>query len=640
MNKFQPTAVPLIAVDPYFSIWSFTDQLADDHTRHWTGRTQSMYGVLKIDGCPYRFMGKTQPFELYYPEGKALEQIDLTVTPTSSVYTFSHSTCQLRVTFLTPALIDRPEVLSRPVSYIFYEITEKEAGHSFEVYFDVSAMLCGDEAGQSFACIQQDGHVFLGAVEQKVLNSYGDDVRIDWGYLHLVHPNAKLSALRGRLNIFSKKTPTVRVDFTQPVDYRTMPILCATSDKLQDMFVIAYDDIHSIQYFDQQVDAYYKTVYGSFDAMLEVAVREANDLRRECAKFDAAFVEKMKRISDEYAAVGALAYRQVTAAHKLVDVNGEMMYFSKECFSGGYIGTLDVTYPSIPLYLLLNPEMVRALLRPLFAYARTPIWKFPYAPHDCGNYPFCTGQVYFVENGVVDENGQMPVEESANAILCVAAAVRADGDMTFANQHADLLEKWANYLVEYGYDPAFQLCTDDFAGRLAHNCNLSLKAIVALGAYANLVGKDYYAKVAKEMADRWVRDAKRTGGKGWRLAFDCDDTWSLKYNMVWDRLLDLNLFDPSVGNEEIDLYLEKMNRYGVPLDNRKAYTKIDWLAWTTVIVDRPDYTKKVYEAIAATINDMMERVPITDLYDTEDARMIEMQARSVLGGFYINMLWG
>ena len=79
---FRPTAVPLIATDPYFSIWSFADRLTDDHPRHWTGRRQSMLGVLFVDGRPYRFLGKTEPFESYFTDGPALEQTSLEVTPT------------------------------------------------------------------------------------------------------------------------------------------------------------------------------------------------------------------------------------------------------------------------------------------------------------------------------------------------------------------------------------------------------------------------------------------------------------------------------------------------------------------------------------------------------------------------------
>ena len=642
MKQFRPTAIPLIACDPFFSVWSFTNELNADHPRHWTGQRQSMCGVLSIDGVHYRFMGLSRVQDHYVSDGKALKQTSVTVTPTSSVFTFTHKTCDFKVTFLTPLLMDRPEVMSRPVSYLFYEITPKEEGHKFEVYVDVSPDLTGDLTGGDYTAKAEPGHVSIGRAEQEVLCRDGDDLRIEWGYMHLVHPNAEILPISGcRWKYFSKRYTDrrrIELDFSQPISQSKMPMLCTTSDKLADTVVFAYDDIHSIRYNQDLVDAYYKSVYGSFEAMLGVAVKEADTLRADCADFDTKLMAEMEQVSPEYAKIGSLAYRQAISAHKLVLVDGKQMFLSKENFSNGCLATLDVTYPSIPLFLYYNPELVRAMMRPLFAFARTDKWEYDFAPHDCGRYPACDGQRYGLRDGKLLFEKQMPVEECGNAILTVAAAVRADGDRSLAEENKDLLQKWADYLVEYGYNPENQLCTDDFAGHLAHNCNLSLKAIVALGAYAQLFDEPKYGEIAKDMADRWVKEAKKQDGKGWRLTFDRDDTWSMKYNIIWDRLLGLGLFDESVSREEVAVYGKKMNRYGVPLDSRSDYTKLDWMAWTTVMTDDEKYTKKVYESIARMICESEDRVPITDWYYTSTAKQAGFQARSVLGGFYINLV--
>ena len=155
-----------------------------------------------------------------------------------------------------------------------------------------------------------------------------------------------------------------------------------------------------------------------------------------------------------------------------------------------------------------------------------------------------------------------------------------------------MLTQWAEYLRDKGLDPENQLCTDDFAGHLAHNANLSIKAILALGAYAP-AGRDAGQEGRGRRAtatppQRWPQKWPEMADDGdhYRLAFDKPGTWSQKYNLVWDRLLGLNLFPPEVARQGDGVTTwPSRTRYGLPLDNRKTYTKLDWIIWTATLAE-------------------------------------------------------
>ena len=641
---FRPSSIPLVTVDPYFSIWSAADALYLDHTRHWTGRRNAIVGSVRIDGVPYRFLGLADNDEWSARRtdyASTLTQTSLKVTPTATIAVMENEVLWLEVTFRTPLLLSDPSLLSRPITYVSWRARFKDgAPHDFRFYFDVTADAVVSDLAQTVVAEKTELGYRIGRNEQIPLSKSGDDLTIDWGYLHLVHPEASVSApLRRR--IFHGHRRTFTEPDQAPTPARSGLGIALDTDKTEGMLMLAYDDLgKSIDYFGEHLGSYYLSSGMTFDRMLADSFASYAEITAACERFDAEMTEEMRKISDDYAEVGALVYRQAIAAHKLVRSEKDgMLFLSKECFSNGCIATLDVTYPSIPLFLRYAPEFVRAMMTPIFRFAKCDAWTYEYAPHDCGQYPFCTGQVYGKQpDGTLAHDMQMPVEECGNALLTVVAVCRAEGSISYAKENEELLNQWAEYLVKAGYNPENQLCTDDFAGRLAQNCNLSVKAIVALAAYGDLLGIERYSEAAREMAARWCSEAKTEVGT--RLTFDNPNSWSLKYNLVWDKLFGLDLFPEEIYRGEIESYRSHMNRYGVPLDSRREYTKLDWEMWTTVLTDDKAYLAEVVRAIRRTVCETPTRVPVSDWYETVDGMQVNFQNRTVLGGYFIPQLVG
>ena len=346
---------------------------------------------------------------------------------------------------------------------------------------------------------------------------------------------------------------------------------------------------------------------------------------------------------EQYAELAALAYRQCFAAGKFVaDANGQPLHFCKENHSNGCIGTSDVFYPMSPQFLLFGPSLAKSFLVPFMNYAASDRWKFPFAPHDLGTYPKANGQVY--GGGERTEENQMPVEESGNLLLLMGAIAQMEGNADFAGLYWPQLEKWAEYLKAKGLDPENQLCTDDFAGHLAHNVNLSAKAICGLGAFAKLCAMrgdntkaEEYFRIAREFARRWVKEAD--DGDHFRLAFDKPGTWSQKYNLIWDQILELNLFPIDVARKEMEYYKSVQNRYGLPLDNRETYTKLDWVLWTATLTRQRADFEALVEPVFRFLNETRDRSPMTDWYQTKTAKKVGFTARPVVGGVFAQMLY-
>ena len=634
--NLRPSAIPLMTSDPFFSIWSMSDKLNEDVTHHWTGKRNPMSAAVCVDDKIYYLMGQMmcdgdRHSTGYYP---VIEQTSVEVFPTRTIYCFENSVVRVRLTFTSPLLLNRLDILSRPVSYLEYNIEViDEKKHNIEFYFDMSTECSVNSYSAKTICRKSDYSVYFGNVDQNVLSKSGDSVTIDWGYIHISEPDAYI------INGTTKREGRIEnLSFDTPYDtFEVYPYVAVKKKELSGVITIGYDDIQPIEYFGTKLDDYYKKYFSNFEEMFKASVEEYESIKQECIRFDNELMNEAEKVSSKYQKIISLSYRQIIAAHKLVaDEDGNDILLSKECHSNGCIGTLDITYPSAPIFLKYKPDFVISMLRPIVKYANSGAWKFDFAPHDVGCYPIANGQVYGLEDGKLRYDMQMPVEECGNMLICVAAAVKYGADRLFADENRDILRKWADYLVDKGYDSENQLCTDDFAGHLAHNCNLSIKAIMGIAAYGKLFNDEKYINIAKEYAKKWSIDA--ANGVATKLAFDVEDSWSLKYNIVWDKLLGINIFEDEIFEKEIKLYSSKMNKYGVPLDSRADYGKIDWLMWTTVMTDNLEYRDRVIDVIYDYINETPDRVPIGDWYYTSSARQQMFQNRSVLGGIFIPLI--
>lgn len=553
------------------------------------------------------------------------EQLYADVQAMNTHYGFNCGPVELSVSFLAPLFMEDLELVSRPINYMSYSVKSLDgAKHDVQVSLEAtpawSVNLFGSEKTVS-ETYSKNGLVYLKAasVEQDILGKSGDDDRINWGafYMAAEEKNTTASVNESGYLKFTQNLGSVKAS--------------------EGKFMIGYDDLYSVQYFGENLRPYWnRTGNVTIESQFEAANKEYKSLARKAAAFDRQLMEEaIEEGGKEYADLCALAYRQAITAHKLVVANeGFLMFLSKENNSNGSIGTVDVTYPSLPIFLKYNPELAKALMNHIFHYSECGRWTKSFPAHDVGTYPLANGQTY---------PDDMPVEEAGNMLVGAAAVCFYENSPKYAEEHWDVMTTWADYLCEFGLDPENQLCTDDFAGHFAHNTNLSIKAIVGIASYArmaDMLGKkdvaQKYHEIAKGLAAQWKQMA--ADGDHYRLTFDRPDTWSQKYNLVWDELLDLDVFDDDIMDAEIPYYLTKQNIYGLPLDNRSTYSKSDWIIWTATMTDNDEDFKALISPLWKYYNETIKRVPMSDWFYTDKPEHCAFIARSVVGGYYIKML--
>ena len=582
-------------------------------------------------------------------------QKSVDVLATSTYYTFTCGPVELDVVFTAPQLIDDLDLLSTPINYVSYRVRSLDKKtHDVQFYMETTPELAINESNQPTVArtLSKNGisYVEAGSIDQPICDRRGDLICADWGYAYLASTNGsgksvslgdyygmKESFVKNGTLATTKTKWTTRKEEDNPAMAYVHNLGSVSNSGKEGFMMLGYDDIYSIEYMYEKRMGYWKhdgkvTIFDAFEKLRD----NYQAIMERCRAFDELIYDDAEKAGGKkYAEICSASYRQVISAHKLfTDKEGNLLWFSKENNSNGCVNTVDLTYPSAPLFLVYNPELQKAMMTSIFEYSASGRWNKPFPAHDLGTYPIANGQVY---------GGDMPIEEGGNMVILAAAISKIEGNADYVKKYWDLLTTWTNYLVEYGQDPENQLCTDDFAGHWAHNANLSVKAIMGVAGYsemAHILGlydvAEKYAGIAKKMAVKWEEMANE--GDHYRLAFDRENTWSQKYNMIWDKMWNLNLFPNNVIDKEVSYYLTKQNPYGLPLDSRKEYTKSDWIIWTATMSPDQATFEKFINPLYKYINETTSRVPISDWHDTKTGKMTGFKARSVIGGYWMKVL--
>ena len=585
--------------------------------------------------CENRTGGGLVDFGLY-AETLEAKQTSVDAQATQTHYTFECGDVELKLSFTAPYLLDDIETAARPVNYISYRAKSLDGKeHDVSIYFEVDPHRAF-RAGQSTELIERGGLTLMrtGRENQELWVDKENDAPA-WGYFYL-GTGEKVTCAQGDgaemrryflehgdLKDMRRSSERRYTAFAQHVEL--------DSDYPQHL-TAAFDGLYTMSYFGEDLRPYWnKDGQTSIEQLYRAAEDGYRETMAKCFAFDRTLMEEATRAGGkEYAELCALAYRQSVSAFQLSESpKGDLLCFTPQ------VGPVDEYYPASPLYLRYNPDWVEAMLNPFFYYSESGKWTKPFPVHDLGGYPMVNGQTYGYD---------MPVEEAGNVLLMTAAAAKMKGDASYAERHWQTLTTWADYLVETGADTGDQFSSDNFAGECPHNANLSVKAVLGVASYAllaEMLGKadiaEKYRTTGGEMAQEWLE--KADAGDHYKLAFGLpNESWGMKYNLVWDDLLGLNIFSEEVARKEAAYYLTKMNAFGCPLDGRHGYTKADWTVWSASLTNDPQAFKDFITPLHRFMNETTDRTPMADLLNTDKAIIAGFPGRTVVGAFFIRLL--
>lgn len=567
---------------------------------------------------------------------KTATQLWVDVQATQTRYMFRCGAVDLKLTFTAPHFADRTDKLSMPVNYITYEVIPTDGRkHSTEIYWELgirqalgttSAEISAKKTQRIFKANNPKQHLWVNTIPTTPA----------WGDFYMAVDDVKTKGYAvgdaGTLRCqFARQGTLTQAEDSTGRDVDGDYLAVAQTVDGKGKLTLGFDPQCTVKFFGHNLMPYWKRNELTMPDILLEAEQKYEENMQLSNRFDhQLMMDGLLAGGKEYAELCAIAYRQTISAFLLASgVKGELVVHTKN------VGPTDVYYPASILYLYYNPALVAAMLEPIFYHCESGQWQRPFPPHDLGDYPLVNGQTF---------GAGLPVEEAGNMLLLTAAISYLQQDTAYSHKHWDVLSRWSKYLLQTGIDAGQETASDVFAPQPPHSANLSAKSILALAAYARMAEKMNRTETArivhdtvKHRAEEWQQLAY--AGDHYRYGLDGDTIWGLKYNLIWDKLLDLHVFPDSVFQKETEFYINNQQTYGVPLLTGYDRTKTEWNLWIASFAGDRKTFRRLMLPVYHYMNETDDRVPMSDVYVTGDSiRPSEFVNRPVVGGVFIQLL--
>ncbi|PIL29028.1 hypothetical protein GSI_09076 [Ganoderma sinense ZZ0214-1] len=650
-TPFTPAAVPLAVRSPYLSAWlpqGAGNALNDIWPQFWTGNSiLGWAGFAKVDGSAYVWMGSPSVPNTTFSKAT---QKSLKWTSTQSIFVMTAGPVDLTITFLSPVEPNDFVNQSLPLSYYSISAASNDGkSHEVQVYVDISGewvtgtsnpLINWSTTGSTGVITHQvqianpiafsevNDRIQDGAVYHSTLNVTGTTYQTGQDIVvRALFINNGILANTQDTNFRPTSTNwpifAFAHDFGAVTDSPATPVV----------YSVGHSRKNAVQYIilnngRQVQSSYFWTRFSTMADAISSFLGDYNNAVTRANQFDNAVSNDANRVSSDYASLVALSVRQTFGAIEITVPQhsdgsfdtSNVLTFMKQMRDAS-VNTVDVIYPSWPLFLYTNATIGKSLIMPLLQYQTSGQYPNRWCVHDMGsNYPNATGH-----NDGLDT--KMPIEESGNMVIMALSYAQRTDDLSWLKTYFAILDQWTQFLIADSLIPQNQLSTDVFAGPLANQTNLAIKGIVGIQAMAEIARATgdtgrytNYSTLAASYVKQWQQFATSSTGSHLTLSYGDNDSWGMTYNLYADKLLGTNASESPLDPIHILLMLSLYS---------------DWSIWTAATTTRSDVRDQIISAVVKYAADGKNSLPLSDWYDTiagTQADPSSNYARPVVGG--------
>ncbi|KAF5343720.1 hypothetical protein D9758_016510 [Tetrapyrgos nigripes] len=531
--------------------------------KHWSGQNIGWYGVVRIDGILWEWLGNPGASGVAPITNVATIQ-NRVITPTRTVFELSAGLMTLNITFFSPIETQDLSQQSLPFTYLSFECQSSDGdAHEIEVYSDIYAELVSGNRTQG--------------VQWSVTSSSSSIIHIT--NLSTPSPLEEFydQAQDGTVYYAMQKNHThaSNSDFILTVNLGT---ISSTTKPVVWGLGVVRDPITQYPTEDATRRPYFLSGGKGIIDVIDFFLQDYDNAVKRADALDSQILADATAASpnnNSYYHLLSLVARQVMAGIDFTFLDktetglANVKAFMKNTGWDRSMNSVPTLYGSFPAILYLNATWGGYLLESLLDYQNTSTYANKYAAPDLGSlYP------KIVTRNIVDNTAsQFSVQNSASMLMMVYAHARATGDGSLIGKYYTLLRTWTDYLIKTLFDTQSQLSTDNL---LPASTKLAMKGIIGIGAMSQMskvLGNDQdsknYADNASSFASQWKSKALQSGSNSIKTSYADPSSYALMYDLYMDLLLQTELFDQEVYSIQATFLRDSGTggTYGFPIDS-------------------------------------------------------------------------